>query len=967
MILIHALTSFASALCQNKSAASDSTFKGWYYTPTGVFGRIPISKTKNRSFVKISRPKHEVVLVQEYNPAGIMLNSTEVRFLHGKLSLITSANRWGEAFDSSWFKPEGPNEFIVTEKLRGINPFLPCQAIECTYKNNTLREILCLMDSTKPGYDQDGVSHYVYDRYDDPQRFALIKKVSYFGDIDNTVMSRKYECHSIVNEYDKYGDLISRSIYGAHDEAIVNRFGYFKTKMHYDNDDNEIEIDYLDPQGSPTTNVFGYCILGREFRKGFVRKETYFNSRFEPEIANGLADSVAIIQHEFDENGNEREKANFNGQNILIDDRKGIHKTVFGYNASGMLTDISYMNIKSHFVPDQNGVYRYHYERNALGQMVSMTQFDARNMSIEDLNEGAYETKYTYDNWGRISKTSFWVNDSVKMRNKSGHYAIETQYDENGLAKQVEYLDKDGNSTNGSAGYSKELISYNDRALVEERRYFRGDRPAMLNNRISFASHYHSIRYSYDFSNRVTSIEYFDDAGKPINAEIRIEGDTPIKCQRVEYTYTGMQIASERLYDSGEIAAPVVLNCGKKNCLMSTGTGILLRNIFVFVRLMPKRINFHGIHLDDSLFFGNQLAFLNKDSVLIFLNNDATALSGAGCAHFYRIGQINHYYQLDGEATDFYAANDSIAARLTYEKGYLNGPCSYYYTNGNLKEKGVYKGNARVGIWDYFYETGQKEKKITFTDKGSLLIECYSANGQVLAQNGNGSFEGTVTRNNGNILGQYVWKGNIKDGLLDGEWNMYKNNEAEPIRTEKFSSGKFLHGTAMTTLGKTRYNHLYFSNYESIHPGETVDHYGQDNWCGFVLNTIGTKIIPNQSTTEILSKDFFNELNEGMKNILKSNKYREYAGWVFLDLKYDESGQINKKYVRLFQENEAFKSDILNMLDDLKYQALLIVNNKRYPYEKFYVVLVESNEVVIPEELIKNTKQNANRTTISAD
>jgi hypothetical protein len=57
----------------------------------------------------------------------------------------------------------------------------------------------------------------------------------------------------------------------------------------------------------------------------------------------------------------------------------------------------------------------------------------------------------------------------------------------------------------------------------------------------------------------------------------------------------------------------------------------------------------------------------------------------------------------------------------------------------------------------------------------------------------------------------------------------------------------------------------------------------------------------------------------------------------------------------------------LNMLDDLKYQALLIVNNKRYPYEKFYVVLVESNEVVIPEELLKKTKQNANRTTISAD
>jgi hypothetical protein len=103
-------------------------------------------------------------------------------------------------------------------------------------------------------------------------------------------------------------------------------------------------------------------------------------------------------------------------------------------------------------------------------------------------------------------------------------------------------------------------------------------------------------------------------------------------------------------------------------------------------------------------------------------------------------------------------------------------------------------------------------------------------------------------------------------------------------------------------------------------------------------------------------KDFFNDINEGLRNIFKSNMYKDYAGWVFIDLKYDENGIISNKYVRLFNENIGFKNEILKMLERLNHQSPAIADGQKTSFEKFYIVLVESNEVVIPEEALKKQR-----------
>ncbi|HXB93839.1 MAG TPA: hypothetical protein VNU70_01735, partial [Puia sp.] len=208
---------------------SDSTFKEWYFTPGGVYGRSPIADVRYRNYITIARLDPNTFSVRKVNPAGRLVDNYKLTFAAGKISLITETNEWGEAVDSMWFTPDGKDEFIVREERKGQNPFLPCKAARYVYKNDLLREILCLEDSTKPATNQEGVAHYVFDRYDDPQRFGMLKSESFFNEIDMPVFSRKEGCHRLDYEYDKKENLISRSAYDHKDKPMSDRNGAFRT------------------------------------------------------------------------------------------------------------------------------------------------------------------------------------------------------------------------------------------------------------------------------------------------------------------------------------------------------------------------------------------------------------------------------------------------------------------------------------------------------------------------------------------------------------------------------------------------------------------------------------------------------------------------------------------------------------------------------------------------------------------
>ena len=951
--LIPISASYGGPVEKNQTTTGDSVFKDWYYTPTAVFGRIPLSKPKYREYVKIIRQQDGPVSVQRYNAAEILINTTRVTFLNGRLSLITETNQWGATWDSLYFTFLGNDEFIVVRKTRGVNPYYPCRAIRCSYKNNLLREILCLADETKPGTNQEGVSHYVFERYSDPRRFGLTKTETFFGTIDDPVISRAADCHKLVTEYDENGNLISKSVFGLKDEPITDRYGNFKTTLKYDKNDENTETSYYDANGAAPVNSLGYAKVGREFRKGQLVQETYYGADYTIVKSSSRADSVGIIRYQYDDNGHQTEKTYYDDGDHLTNDRKGIYKTVSAYNASGMLTDLSYFNSKLQPATDETGAHHVHMEKNGKGQTVRVNLFDRFNLPLRDALEGAYEIRFSYDNWGRIASSSFWVNDSIKMVNRSGYHEIRPVYNSNGRVIQNSYYDINGKLTNGYKGYSIQKMRYNETGLLEEMGFFDDNKPVLFQQRNMFVSNFHSLRYTYDFYNRVKTVEYFDEGGKPYNASVRLDENTNIPCQRITYTYSADQVIQEQLDDSGTTVPPLVLDCLTRNCITPTGTSILMRKPTFLADIEPDRRVFRNITIMDSVFFDNQLTFLGKDSILIFLNASANRLSEQECAGLYRIGTINKYYQMDGNITDYYLQNDSVAARLIYERGNLNGPCSFYYANGNVRERGLYRQNARTGTWEYFYEDGQKEKTIKFTEVGTFLIDYYAANGKPLVQNGNGRFEGLVNTWDIRLfpVPDHV-EGDIRNGLQDGEWKIFTGPQGKLMYTEKFSSGRFIKGKMN---GNIEYNKTSHCRFENPHQGELLDHYGQEKFCSFrplILAGHGEAM----TATGTLQVNFFTGLNEGFKNILSSKKYSDYSGWVFVDLKYTAYGQILKKYVRLYQTNPAFEKDILDMLERFDNLPPVIVNGNPYPFEKFYILLVEGNEVVIPEEVLMKSR-----------
>ncbi|WP_431212672.1 toxin-antitoxin system YwqK family antitoxin [Puia sp. P3] len=233
----------------------------------------------------------------------------------------------------------------------------------------------------------------------------------------------------------------------------------------------------------------------------------------------------------------------------------------------------------------------------------------------------------------------------------------------------------------------------------------------------------------------------------------------------------------------------------------------------------------------DSVFYDDQLTFVNKDTAVFFLNSMGSRLSEIPCAAFYRVAPLNRYYQQSGLVTDYYLDNDSVAARLSYDNAVLDGPCWFYFRNGLVREKGIYTKNARRGIWDFYFENGQKEKSVQYTDSGVYLIDCFSKDAQTLAHEGNGRFEGTVLTGNYSSTTELKIVGSVKEGLPDGEWKLYSKFLREPLFVEQFSSGRFIRGVSTAIRLTKDYDQNPISTVAGVEPVEAMDYYAHNDFC----------------------------------------------------------------------------------------------------------------------------------------
>lgn len=932
-----ALPLFAGNATASPSPA-DSLYKSWYFTPTGVFGRLPLSHPKSRHYISLSHPAPDQAVIAEVNPAGITTNTTRIYFRNGLIALSTVTDRWGDTYDSIWFKPESPEKFLVTERRRGVNPYLPCKYLQYSYRNDLLVDILCYADSIRPGSNQEGVAHYMFERYDDAERRGLIKTETFNSEIDAAAFSRIADCHKIINEYDSHGHLITRSIYDQDDKPIPDRFGVFRTKYKYDGDDNLTEKDFFDPTDKAVVSKMGYAVEYMDYKHGFPSEESYYADARIPSIAYELGTAVSVVDHKYDENGDETSTTYYNTQRTPVNNNIGLQEIDNGYSASGMLNRRTIIPVHGDMGERSKVYLTVTLDHDVKGRLTGEHVETNTGYIVSTGGSGSGLTKYSYDAWGRVGSTSFWLNDSTKLTSAFGYHEMINHYDNDGQLSSVDFRDPQGDPATTAIGFSRKVIRRNAVGLMAEVAFFDVDKPVLLAAGHASISNFHRIAFSYDQLNRLRSIRFYDQNGQPVTANMQADQRHHYTAREIELNYSGDFIKSESLKGPGDSLTTPELNCSSGQCFtVNSITSPVTRGS----TNSRNRATYHG-HLHTDTIFNGQIAFVGRDSVLVFLTEDRGNLVDKNCSQYYRLAPLNKFYQPEGLVTDYFMDNDSIAASFNYVQGSLNGPVYIFYHNGIVKEKGTYKANVRTGLWEYYFDNGQKERVLDYQDGIPLMLECYSRNGDVLAKNGNGRFEGMVATadiNSRNVLA----KGNVKDGLPDGEWNFYSQQMTVPSNTEQFSKGKFRHGVSNALTGKYNYSNQSLGSFEGRHDYEFLDNYAWLLSCG---------------TEAPWTHNLYAEIRQGFATLLQSNKYPPYSGWVFLDLRVGANGGVVSSSAWLHQPDSAFERGIREMAAQLPFKAYTGADGKGAPYEKTYIVLIDRNQIVIPEELVAAERLN---------
>lgn len=573
-ILVGLILSQFYGYSQIPATTKEQLFKDWNYSPTGVFGLVKMNDPKNQEYYKIFKPSNESVKIQEFNEAGIQLNTTLIRFINGKLSQITVTNQWGNTYEISKFTPSGLDEFLVTKKNTGENVYLPCKGAKFIYKNNLLTEVRYISYANKLAANSNGVSIIKYKRYTDKDRFSLTKEMAFYDASGKPVISTSNDCHKVTYEYDERGNQTSVAYFGINNEPLADRFGGFKNKYQYDENNKMILSETIGINDEITRNAYGVARVKYEYEDGFLSKSTRFDERDNITKASDAGDGVAIIHYEYDKNGNEILRSFFDENGKPMKNHSGYHKISYTYDSLNKHIATAYYDEYASPANDRKGIHEYKYVRDDKGRTTQESYYSNNNTPMQDDLHEVYMIKYKYDDQGRNISESYWENSATKMNRWSGSHESIKKYNDDGLLIENILLDQAGRQFVSKSGFSRVTTNYNAEAKVSGYKYFSGEKPANLEN--GFANGFHFIKFYYDLKGRLASLRYFDTSGQPVDAFIDM--DNGFYCHQVEFIYKGNTIVEEKLYLKSATAPSRVIDCLKNNYIGTSGIRMGYKN-----------------------------------------------------------------------------------------------------------------------------------------------------------------------------------------------------------------------------------------------------------------------------------------------------------------------------------------------------------------------------------------------------
>ena len=221
------------------------------------------------------------------------------------------------------------------------------------------------------------------------------------------------------------------------------------------------------------------------------------------------------------------------GLPVALRGDNGAKYVVITRDPRGYETDIRYVTDGGFPATNMNSAYRAEYDYNSLGnQIKEMSQMPDGRYMIDDARNTGHIDIYD-DNGFELVATSFGP-DGEPIRSSEGAIQKRYEYDSLGRIVQQTYHLADGTPDTNPYGVHKEIFGYNDRGLlISQINYGIDGKPA-----------------EGEYSWAIFEADYDDEGNQTLWVFKNADGryiDSPAYC-RVEYTYDGGELATQRLY-----------------------------------------------------------------------------------------------------------------------------------------------------------------------------------------------------------------------------------------------------------------------------------------------------------------------------------------------------------------------------------------------------------------------------------
>ena len=307
------------------------------------------------------------------------------------------------------------------------------------------------------------------------------------------------------------------------------------------------------------------------------------------------------------------------------------------------------------------------------------------------------------------------------------------------------------------------------------------------------------------------------------------------------------------------------------------------------VLILTLLIFINQTQAQNELSFFDSIEFL-PDNKLKFYSNGGQLVKKK-CAEFYRIARLDTVFLgFDGKVQDFYP-NGKLAFEANYIRGFIYGQARVFYPNGVVQEEGIYKiGKAPEGyfsfkdsIWVSRYKNGVIKKMIQYEQFEPKVLELNNKSGKALIVNGNGRFRDVVVQSH--ITGvQYSIRGDVRNGVKDGEWTVRLDESQGVYLREYYENGKFIRGESYA--GKLGKQPIYQS---SIRLSDVIEHEHFD------ITHVPICVAPfkyKKSITLMGDIDFEKKLQAIVYKLFKSHKMDN--AWLIMEFKSDNNYKVNE-------------------------------------------------------------------------